>query len=276
MAQQVLTAAENNLKSLMLPNRGDLMWSTALVPETELDPHQPLPAFDDAVKQALAGRPELAENAISTGINALDLRLARENAKPRIDAFANLTTAGLAGKTTPPVADNPLAIFFPAGFGAVPPALVGGYGQSLSNLGSGNFTTAQVGVQISVPLRNRAASAQVATAAAETRRLRGQQDQIGMAVEADVRNALQASTDTQLRFDAAVLARQSAEEQYASEQRQFQAGTSSTFLVLQRQTDLIVARAREVRARADCAEALANLDRATARTLEARGITLKP
>ena len=75
------------------------------------------------------------------------------------------------------------------------------------------------------------------------------ENQVGMAVEADVRNALQAVNSTRARLDAAGLARQSAEEQYASEQRQFQAGTSSVFLVLQRQTDLITARNREVRAR---------------------------
>ena len=66
--------------------------------------------------------------------------------------------------------------------------------------------------------------------------------------------------------------RRSAEEQYASEQRQFQAGTSSVFLVLQRQTDMINARNRETRAHSDYAESLANMDRATARTSEAHGI----
>ncbi|HWD97986.1 MAG TPA: TolC family protein, partial [Bryobacteraceae bacterium] len=69
-----------------------------------------------------------------------------------------------------------------------------------------------------------------------------------------------------------VSAREYAEQQYASEQRQFQAGTSTVFLVLQRQTDLIAARTREVRARADVGEAQANLDRATAATLEKRNI----
>jgi len=47
------------------------------------------------------------------------------------------------------------------------------------------------------------------------------------------------------------------------------------FLVLQRQTDLIAARTREVRAEADQGEAKANLDRALARTLEVRNIQLK-
>jgi hydrophobe/amphiphile efflux-1 (HAE1) family protein len=271
-AQQALTQAENNLKMLMLPSRDDLMWSTALVPESQFNSTAALPGLDEALKGALASRPELAENAAATDVNTLDARLASEGVKPRIDAFANLTTAGLAGQLVPGIASSPLAIFLPPGFGAVPQQLVGGYGQSLSNVVSGNFATAQVGVQVSLPLRNRTATAQAAITAAEGRRLRTQQAQIGMAIEADVRNSLQIAISAKARLEAAGLARRSAEEQYASEQRQFQAGTSSVFLVLQRQTEMIAARAREVRANADVAEAMANLDRATARTLEVQGV----
>jgi HAE1 family hydrophobic/amphiphilic exporter-1 len=173
------------------------------------------------------------------------------------------------------LAANPLAAFFPPGTVFVPPLLMGSYGQSLSTLAAGTFPTAQVGVKVSLPLRNRTAEAQAAISMAEGRRLRTVQDQLGMAIEADVRNALQAVLATESRLDAAALARRSAEEQYASEQRQFQAGTSTVFLVLQRQTDLIAARSREVRARADAGEAIANLDRATAGTIEARGIKLE-
>jgi len=272
-AQQTLTAAENNLKSLMLPNRSDFMWGAALIPETPLDLNVAIPALEDAVKQALAARPEVAETGLALDINSLNTRLAREAARPRIDAFANLSLAGLAGFVVPQ-GDSPLAAFFP-GLGTVPAIFNGGYGQSLSNIGHGNFPVAQVGVQMSLPIRNRTAQSQAAIAAAEGRRLHAVENQIGMAVEADVRNALQAVNSSRARLDAAGLARQSAEEQNSSEQRQFQAGTSSVFLVLQRQTDLISARNREVRAHADFAEALANLDRATARTIEARGIKLQ-
>jgi HAE1 family hydrophobic/amphiphilic exporter-1 len=273
-AQQTLTAAENNLKAMMLPNRSDLMWAAALIPETPLDMTVAIPALDDAVKQALAARPEVAETGLALDINTLNTRLAREAARPRIDAFANLSSAGLAG-TVVPQGNSPFAAFFPGGLGSVPAILNGGYGQSLSNIAHGNFPLAQVGVQLSLPIRNRTAQSQAAIAAAEGRRLHSIENQIGMAVEADVRNALQAVNSSRARLDAAGLARQSAEEQNASEQRQFQAGTSSVFLVLQRQTDLIAARNREVRAHADFAEALANLDRATARTIEARGIKLQ-
>jgi HAE1 family hydrophobic/amphiphilic exporter-1 len=274
-AQQALTQAENNLKALMLPDRTDLMWSTALIPDTQLDTNVTPPTLEDAVKRALASRPELAESALAIDLNGLDTRLAREAAKPRVDAFANLTAAGLAGPVAA-VGPNPFAAFLPGGFGQVPQLLVGSYGQSIGNLVSGNFPSAQVGLQISLPIRNRTADSMAAVSMAEGRRLRLVQNQVGMAIEADVRNSLQAVNSTQARLEASALARGSAEEQYTSEQRQFQAGTSSVFLVLQRQTDLIAARGREVRAHADFAEALANLDRATARTIEARGISLKP
>ena len=93
-------------------------------------------------------------------------------------------------------------------------------------------------------------------------------------VEADVRNALEQWNSARVRHDAAVIARKAAEAQYASEQRQFQAGTSTMFLVFQRQNSYIVARSSEVRARADLAEAIANMDRATARTIDAHQIKL--
>jgi HAE1 family hydrophobic/amphiphilic exporter-1 len=294
-AQQALTQAENNLKSLMLPNRSDLLWSAALIPETRSATDVQLPALDEAIRQALKGRPELAENAISIEVNALDSRLSKEQAKPRIDAFANLAAAGLAGHPLP-TGPNPFTTGTDAvvarvnqlsalaglppvppisfGSGQVPAIFPGGYGQSLSNLAAGYFPTAQVGVQFSLPLRNRTAEAQVAASAAEGRRLRTVQNQIGMAIEADVRNALQAVVSAQSRLAAAALARRSAEEQYASEQRRFQAGTTIVFLVLQRQTDLVTARSREVRGSADLAEALANFDRATARTIETQHIQL--
>jgi len=50
------------------------------------------------------------------------------------------------------------------------------------------------------------------------------------------------------------------------------ARAAGTFLVLQRQTDLIAARSRETRASADMAQAGANLDRAVAGVLEKNGI----
>jgi HAE1 family hydrophobic/amphiphilic exporter-1 len=73
----------------------------ALIPETPLDMNVAIPSLEDAVKQALTDRPRGVETALALDINGMNTRLAREAAKPRIDAFANLTSAGLAGAAVP-------------------------------------------------------------------------------------------------------------------------------------------------------------------------------
>ncbi len=294
-AQSDVTRSENTVKALMLPNRKDPLWGAELIPETPLATDAAAPTLEDAVKEALAARPEIGQSSLNIEINRLNTQLAGEQARPQIDAFATLSVQGLSGRPIPP-APNPLtgntqAIIdrvnqlsataglpdlppFSFGSGQVPAIFLGGYSQSLSNLVNGRFPTAQIGVQMSLPIRNRTAQAQSAVSAAEGKRLQAQREQLEMTVEADVRNTLQTLASTRSRLEAAALARKSAEDQYASEQRQFQAGTSSVFLVLQRQTDLIAARSREVRAKADVGRALADVDRATARTIEAQGIAV--
>ncbi len=297
LAQNALTSAENALKAMMLNDRNDLMWGMALIPEQQNNTRVELPGLDQAVKEALNARPELKQAVLSVDVNQLDARLSREQAKPQIDAYATLALAGLAGHPIVASGANPFSEAFgplvnqinvlsaqaglaplpPISFGAasVPPILVGGYGQSLNALTSGQFTTAVVGVNISIPIRNRTAQAAEAVSVAEGRRLTALKQKVELAIEQDVRNALQTMSSADARLDAAVTARRYAEEQYASEQRQFQAGTSTVFLVLQRQTDLIAARTREVRAQADQGEAKSNLDRALSRTLETNHLSLR-
>ena len=271
-AQQALMTAENNLKTLMLDGASDPAWHMALVPETAPDLNVIPPTVDEAVQRALSTRPELSENLINREINSLQVQLNRDATKPRVDAVATLTSAGLAGA--------PQALPAIPGFSfsetPLPAVLLGSYGQSLSSLAGANFVSAKVGVQVSLPLRNRTAEGNLALAVAEKRRLEVLRSQLEMAVVADVRNALESVNTARARQDAAIEGSRTAQEQYDSEQRQFQAGTSTVFLVLQRQTDFIAARSREVRARADLAESLANLDRATARTIDTYRISLAP
>jgi HAE1 family hydrophobic/amphiphilic exporter-1 len=272
------------------------MWSMALVPDQVNENAPAIPSLQDAVKEALSDRPEAKENTIAVDVNRLDARLSHEAAKPQVDAFATFSAAGLAGKPVVQAGGNPFTAAFgplvnqinelstqagitplPAisfGSAAIPPVLVGGYGQSLSALTSGQFTTAVVGVNVSLPIRNRTAAAAEQVQIAEGKRLQAQKQQVEMAIEQDVRNALQLMASANYRLESAVSARKYAEDQYNSEQRQFQAGTSTVFLVLQRQTDLIAARTREVRAEADRGQAQANLDRALARTLQVQNIVL--
>jgi outer membrane protein len=101
------------------------------------------------------------------------------------------------------------------------------------------------------------------------------QKQAEQQIEADVRNSMQALASFRNGLEAARAARRSAQEQYASEQRKFKAGTSTLFLVLQRQTTLVTAQSSELRAQVDLAKANAEFERATARTLKTHDIVLR-
>ena len=97
-----------------------------------------------------------------------------------------------------------------------------------------------------------------------------------MTAESDVRNTLQQLVNSQYRLVAAQRSAQLAQQQYDSEESQFKAGTSSVYLVLQRQSELITAKLQEIRATADRGEAGADFDRATANTLSRQKIDIKP
>lgn len=296
-AQEALTAAENVLKTLILPDRTDPTWSNALIPITPVNVSPPVTPLQDAVREGIANRPELAQVQISGEINDTDNRFFREQTKPQVDLVATHTNAGLAGIQLPP-APNP----FTAGLvslserindlsvlaglqplpsasggsgGGLPPFLVGSYGQSLSNVFNGSFPTTQVQLRLSLPLRNRTAEANLNNSLAETRRIRNQRQQTEQAIEASVRNAMQSVESSKSRLESARVARESAEEQYQSEQRQFRAGTSTLFLVQQRQTDMITARSQERRAEADLGKAIATFELATGTILQTHNIQLR-
>ena len=294
-AQQALTAAENALKILILADREDPLWLSALIPVTPVELESPVTPLSDAVNAALADRPEMAQARISGEINQSDVRYYREQTKPQVDAIVTHTSSGLAGvqATSGP---NPLTTAFVALFaqvnqlaaqaglpqtppisfsGSVPPALVGGYGQSASNVFSNAFPTNQVELRFSLPLRNRTAYANLQSSIDDGRKIRDQQLQTELAIEADVRNAMQAVESNRASLGAARVARESAEEQYQSEQRQFRAGTSTLFLVQQRQTAMITARSQEQRAEIDLAKSIAAFQLSTGQILRVNKVDVK-
>ncbi len=268
-ARQTLTIAENNLKQMMADGSEDALWNQAFIPQTELALDFSAPALQEAVKEALNSRPELAESAIGLAINKIDTKYFKDQARPQIDFYATLTAAGLAGTQQSTIQFGNFPI------GNVPEILVGSNRQSLSNMWGRDFPTIKAGIQISLPFSNRTARENATVSMLEGKRLLVAKKQMEMFVEADVRNALEQLNAARSKSDAARIAARAAREQYESEQRQFRSGTSTMFLVLQRQTSLIAARSSEVRARADLAEAIANVQRATAQTLESHQIKLK-
>jgi HAE1 family hydrophobic/amphiphilic exporter-1 len=294
-AQESVTRAENTLKTLILPDRNAPLWSRPLTPVTPVEIQAPRVPLEQAVRAALNSRPELAQLQTNAEINQIDTRYFRDQTRPQFDLVGTYTGTGLAGAQTQPSTSsstsanallrtrvNELSAI--AGLppldtttttSTVPPNLVGGLTKSLSNLVGQDYPTYRVGVRVELPLRNRTAEAYLGRTLAEGRRIQNQRAQQEQLIEADVRNALQSLRSAEARLASAAASRASAEQQYASEQRQFKAGTTTFFLVLQRQTELLAARGRELQAQTDLNKAIAEFQRATGNTLEANNVAVR-
>jgi outer membrane protein TolC len=294
-AQDAVTRTENALKELILPDRSSPLWSRALQPVTPAEPPSSEREVDATVREALANRPEILRQETAAAIADVEVRYFKDQTRPQLDLVGTYALSGLAGRliSTGP---NPLTagtlvlqdrineLSGLAGLPALPPPatgpgiqdfLVGGYGQSASNLFEGNFPTARIDLRVQLPLRNRTAEANLGLARLQQQEVRAERVRVEQAIEAEVRDALQTVRSTRGRLAAAAEAKASAQEQYESEQRQFEAGTSTVFLVLQRQTALVTAQAREIQAETDLQSALALLRNATGEGLARWNIQLE-
>jgi HAE1 family hydrophobic/amphiphilic exporter-1 len=296
-AQESVTRAENTLKTLILPDRSAPLWSRPLTPVTPVNLEAPRVPLEQAVSAAINNRPELAQLQTGAEINQIDTRYFRDQTKPQIDLIGTYTGVGLAGSPTTPGSNSstganallrtrvnelsaiaglpPLDTTGSGGTTTVNPNLVGGYTQSLTNLITQDYPTYRVGVRVSLPFRNRTAEANLGRSLAEGSRIRNQRAQAEQLIEADVRNVSQSLRSAEARLTSAAASRASAEQQYESEQRQFRAGTTTVYLVLQRQTELLAARGRELQAQTDLNKAIAEFQRATGNTLQSNNVTVR-
>lgn len=293
--QEQVTIAENNLKKLILPSRENPIWQRSITPVSPVNLNAPRLNPAEAMKSAFENRPEIAVQNTSKEINQLNSQFLRDKTKPQIDLITSYRTEGLAGKLInngdsgnifggdevlrnrvnelsklaklpplPPIIQG----------NTVPNNLIGGFGNSLGNLLQQNYPTFRVGIRIEIPVGNQAAEADLGRSLAEGTRLEYERKQLEQNIEAEVRNALQSVRSAEERLKAVTELRIVTERLYQSEQRQFVAGTSTVFLVLERQTAFVNAQGQEVEAQILLNKSIANLRRIVGGTLEGSGVRL--
>lgn len=290
-AIDAIQRSENALKALILPT-GEA-WSSAIVPteEPKLAPVASL-TLHEALSLALSNRPEMEQFKLKTEVNKIDRDYLKNQTKPQINLIASYSGFGLAGKerklTNPIVQSNQLLVdrlnqlsgiaglppLPPVSLGGTPAWLTGGYGTSLNNLFGDTSSSWKVGFSIDLTPRNRTAKAKYGRSLAEGRQIDAQREKTEQQIEVEVRNSLQGVETTKRRAEVARSSRESAEQQYQSEKRKFDAGQSTTFFVLDRQNALTASRGRELKALTDYTKALAELQRSLSTTLAINNVAL--
>ncbi|HEX8096712.1 MAG TPA: TolC family protein [Pyrinomonadaceae bacterium] len=292
-ALEDVSRAENNLKNLIAENRQSAFWNVQVVPTDNVDIQPPPVALPEAMEAAIRNRPELQQSELARAINEIDQRFYREQTRPQVDLVGSYGVVGVAGtlnNTANPLTSsntqlrdavnslltlNNLPTLPAPAATTFPQNLIGGYTQSLENLAANRYNNFRVGVQINLPVKNRTAEAQLGRSLVEGQRIQTQREQLEQLIQVDVRNALQTVRTAESRLRSAAAAREAAEQQFASEQRKLDAGQSTVFLALERQTQLTTARGNELRAQTDLNKAIADLQRATGNALEANHVVVQ-
>jgi outer membrane protein TolC len=244
-------------------------------------------SFEEAAKEAFAKRPELQEEALNLLNGEIDLKATRNALLPTATLSAQYGSVGLAGnqpKFGTPVPGlgtqlvdgngNLVNVFIPTAKVPAVGTSSAGFGDAMSSVFHNNFPDYQVSLNVQIPIRNRSAQADNQRAILFRRQLEAQLQLLKNTALLDVRNTYIALTQDRAQVDAASKARELQQQTFDAEQKKYQLGASTVYLVIQTQRDLINAQGTELRALANLVEAKANYERAVGRTLEVNRVTI--
>lgn len=225
--------------------------------------------IQDLVSTAIENRPELAQTQLQIENAKISLEGSRNLLLPSLDLVAGAQNNGLAGQVnTLPL---PGDVQFTRQANA---AFIGNLGSVWSQILSRNYPDYSIGFQLTVPLRNRAAQADVVRDQLTLRQAELRQRQELNQIRVDVQNALIGLQQSRARFQAAQKSRVLQEQTLDAEQKKYALGASTIFFVIQAQRDLAQAQAAEVTALTAYNRARVSLDRATGNILPMHSVSI--
>jgi outer membrane protein TolC len=260
----LLEEQEIILKSVLTRNAGATLRGVRIVPTDTLaipdkDEVRPL---QDQVAEAVARRPDLGQARLQVENSIIGLEGARNAIKPEVDLVGTMQNNGLAGAATA----------YSAGTTSLP--LIGGYGSALAQALARDYPTYNIGLQVTLPIHNRIAEADLARDELQVKQSQIRVQQLQNQASLEVEDALIAMRRARASWEAAVQARKFQEESLVAEQTRFEVGASTAFFVIQYESLLAQARSTEVAAKSSYVKARAALDRATGSILEAHNISV--
>ena len=279
------------------PTASDLI-DVEIIPTDKPDAPQSiqLAPFADAVKEAFVNRPDVQEQILNVRNGEIDVRATKNALLPLATLTGTFTSTGLAGNSLafasaaaagPQVVDAngnpvtvlnssnvPIPVFVPTATTTVTGVNKTGLSDSLSQVFHNRFPNYTVGLNVTLPLRNRSAQADSVHAQLTQRQLEAQMQQIKNSAVLDVRNTSIALEQGRAQVQAASKARELQQQTFDAEDKKYRLGASTVYNVILTQRDLITAQGTELRALANLAEAKANYERALGRTLQVNSVTI--
>lgn len=271
VAKSLVRQQETVLKDSLTRSALDSTLSGAPIVLTDrmvLPQQEPVQPLDDLVQQAMRLRPDIAQARLQIANSETSLQGSKSALRPAIDLVATAANNGLVGRPNsftlaPGIGGNPFI-----GGGAGSPVLIGGYGDALSQVFSRDFPDYGIGLQLTIPLRNRTARADVVRDQLTVRQQQIRLQQLEKQIRLEVTNALIAVDQARQSYEATRSESILQEQTVAAEQEKFEVGATTSFYVIQYQRDLAAARSAEISALASYEKAKTALQRAVGTILD--------
>jgi outer membrane protein TolC len=218
-------------------------------------PVAPSPDKTEAVRQAMAARPDRLALTTALDTDDINIRRANEALRPGVSLVGQYETQGVAGTY-------------------LATAVPGGLGDAFNQMFHFSFPVYSLGLQMKLPIRDHAAAADLADAG-----LRKKTDALSLrkleqTLRLQVLNAVDDVEAARASLEQAQLARDYAGKRFESEQKKYDLGIRELFFVLQAQTDLNTAENNVLEQNITYRRNLVNLYSIMGQLLEERGITL--
>ncbi len=250
-SEYALKQAEDQLRLTVGADQDPYFQALDIELTEKAEPNGELRTIDaaSALQDAIKKRPEFDAARSALSRDEMQIRIARNHLLPQLDISGAYSSNGLGGNglngTGQPISSSWLNQVF--GF---------------------NYPTYQAQLTLSLPLKNRAAKAEMGTALVSRRNdLYGQrlvQEQVAL----DVSNAVHQLEQAKLSIAASKEALDLAQKTMGAEQRKYELGSTTIFLVLEAQTEFAAAQQTLLQAEVGYQMAVAFVDHATGELLE--------
>ncbi len=222
-------------------------------------------SLDEALKTALANRPDLQMTRIGLKNREFNVAYAKNQTLPDLNFYTSYWSPGISGTQLLYKDDNPLT-------GVVIGKVPGGPGAALSDALGLRYSNWQIGLQVSFPVSIFTSRAQY-----EVSKISYEQALVDLAnleqrIFLEIRTAVRAVEINYKRVLGYRAARELAQKKLEAEEKKLKVGLTTNYVVLQYQRDLANARTAELKAVIEYNLTLAYLDKSLGTSLKNKNI----
>ncbi len=230
------------------------------------EPPSYVPSFEpeETIAKALQLRPEIQQSRLDLKIDDYSIKRDTNALRPDLSLTASYRATGLGGN-----------LFETSLLGGTAGSFIpGGVGDALDQLFQFRFPTYSAGLTLQLPLRNRRAAANLSNSVISKKRnlynLRSIEQEIRLAVL----NAIAGVELSKAAMQQAAVALDFSRKRLDAEQKKYDLGVNTAFIVLDAQDDLVQSEADLLQEAIGYRQAVVTLLQSTGELLEARGIQL--